>query len=326
MITAAALLVLLVLSACGAGAQQETAGTQTPDHTAEAPQAQPTVKTVKDDLGREVSVPSAPARIVAGEFASELLALGLKPVGSGENGFKIVYTLKEMEGVERIGDPPNLEKILELQPDLVIAPTVFLEIYQEQMEQIGKIAPVYYISFDQDPIYGIFTKLAALVGKQPEAEAWIKAYEEEARLAREQVKAALGDETVSIFRVEKGRLRIYLNRNFAGYMLRSGLQANAPRPVADEINKNPFGSAVQISLEKLPEYAGDHLLLIVRDEGDDRQAFAEIEQLELWKNLPAVKNGKVHRLGTDKYYGSDIVTIRETMKETAAMLGGGKTP
>jgi iron complex transport system substrate-binding protein len=188
------------------------------------------------------------------------------------------------------------------------------------MDQISKIAPVYYLSFDQDPIYGIFTKLASLVNKEPEADAWIKGYEEEADSARTQLKQSLGNETVSVFRVEKGRLRIYLNRNFGGYMLHSGLQANAPEAVTAEIAKNPFSSAIEISLEKLHEYAADHMLLIVRNEGDDKAAMEEIEKLSLWKSLPAVKNGRVHKLETEKYYGSDIVTIRETMKETVTML------
>lgn len=71
------------------------------------------------------------------------------------------------------------------------------------MEQISKIAPVYYLSFDQDPIYDIFTKIASLVNKEPEADAWIKGYEEEADAARTQLKQSLGKETVSIVRVER---------------------------------------------------------------------------------------------------------------------------
>lgn len=342
---AVAVLLLLLLAACSGneptapapeeaqgsgqanvqeGAQEDEKGNVGEEEPNDTPEA-PLTKLVTDDLGREIEVPASPERVIAGEFASELLAVGVKPIAAGDNSFKIVYTVEEMKGVETIGDPPNVEKIVELQPDLVVAPTVFQEIYPEQMDQIGKLAPVYYISFDQDPIYGIFKKVAALVGKEQEADAWIQGYEQEAEAAREQVKTALGDETVSIFRVEKGRLRIYLNRNFAGYMLHSGLQANAPALVAAEIEKNPFGSATEISLELLPEYAGDHLFLIVRDEGDDQGAFAEIEQLDLWKNLPAVKNGRVHKIETDKYYGSDIATIRETMKEAAAMLAGGSS-
>ncbi|MBD2847656.1 ABC transporter substrate-binding protein [Paenibacillus sp. IB182496] len=285
-------------------------------------QAGADTKQVTDDLDRVIEVPLQPQRIVAGEFAVELLELGLKPVGAGNNSFKIPFIEDKMEGIAPIGDPPDAEVILDLQPDLVIVPTVFQEIYPEPMKQIEKIAPVYYVSFEQDPIYGIFVRLAELVGKKDEADRWIAAYEQEAATAQGQVDEALGEETVSIFRVENGRLRIYLNRNFGGYALHSSLQANAPVAVADEIAEQPYGSAIQISLEMLPEYAGDRLLLIVRGEGDDAAAMTDIEELELWKSLPAVQNGQVHKLDTETYYGSDIVTIREGMKAIAAMLTG----
>ncbi len=328
-----AFLMLLTISACSNNGKQNSGESFPPVESQQAEvnntettgdSEEPATKKVTDDLGREVEVPVAPKRIIAGEFASELLALGVKPVGAGDNSFKIVYTADQMAGVERIGDPPNAEKILDLKPDLVLVPTVFGEIYKEQMDQIGKIAPVYYLSFDQDPIYDIFTKIADLVNKKPEADAWIEGYEAEAGIAREQLKQLLGDETITIFRVEKGRLRIYLNRNFGGYMLYSGLKANVPETVKAEIAKAPFSSAIEISLEMLPEYATDHMLLIVRNEGDDKAAMEEIEKLGVWKNLPAVKSGHVHKLETEKYYGSDIVTIRETMKEVIGMLVNGK--
>lgn len=327
LLIAAVIIVLgLLASACGSGETNKPAQSEKPDNSASGQvkdtEEQQKTRTVKDDLGQDVEIPVSPKRIIAGEFASELLALGVKPVGAGENGFKVVFTQNEMEGVERIGDPPNPEKILELNPDLIIVSTVFKDIYPEQMDQLSKVAPIFYISYDQDPIYNIFTKVADLVGKTEEAQDWIKAYEQESAAAREKLKASLGDETVSIFRVEKGRLRIYLNRNFAGYMLRSSLQAKAPAAVADEIVKDTNSSAIEISLEKLPDYAGDHLFVIVRSEGDDKGAFEEIEQTALWQNLKAVKNGNVHFLDTNKYYGSDVVTIRETMKEAVEMLSG----
>ncbi|MDF2835562.1 MAG: hypothetical protein K0Q63_1202 [Paenibacillus sp.] len=315
---------VLLLGACGTEGNNQADAEATSNVSSQPVQSaisnENETKLVKDDLNREVEVPLHPKAIVAGEFASELLALGVRPVGAGDNGFKIVYTQTEMEGVERIGDPPNPETVLELNPDLVIAPTVFLEIYPEQMEKIAKLAPVFYISFDQDPIHDIFMKIADLIGKTEEAKAWIASYEAEAQAGRDKLSSAIGDETVTIFRVEKGRLRIYLNRNFAGYMLRTGLQANAPGAVAAEIEQNPYASAKEISLELLPQYAGDHIFLIVRDDGDDKAEFDAIEKSGIWNNLEAVKNGNVHRLETDKYYGSDIVTIRETMKEALDML------
>jgi iron complex transport system substrate-binding protein len=320
-------MLICVLAACGANTNKPAATPQETNAINGNEQATNTTageeqetRTITDDLDREVAIPVAPQRVIVSDFSSELLAVGVSPIAVGNNDHKIIYTQNLLSTAESIGDPPSVEKILDLQPDLIIMSTVMNQIYPEIVEQIEKIAPLVYISFDQDPIYDIFPKVADLVGKSEEAKQWIADYEQEAQVAREQVKAAIGDEAVSIFRIEKGRLRIYLNRNFAGYMLNSGLKVNTPEAVAAEIAKNKFASAVEISLEKLPDYAADHMFLIVRDSADDQGAYEEIQKSALWKSLPAVQNGNVHLLDTDKYYGSDIMTIRETMKEAAAML------
>lgn len=331
-ILAAAMLALL--AACGGGSAAEsgaTAGSSAPvsqppaegtsDSAPKAPAA--ATRTFADDLGRKVEIPAAPARVVVSDFSAEMLAVGVKPIAAGNNDFKIVFTQNAMSGVEAIGDPPNAEKIIQLNPDLIVMSTVSREIYPQVTEQLEKVAPIVYFSFEQDPIYETFPKIADAVGKPQEAKKWIADYEREMQQARERVKAAIGDKTVSVFRIEKGRLRIYLNRNFAGYMIRTSLQTKAPAAVAAEIAKNKFGSAVQISLEKLPEYAADHMFVIVRGEGDDQAALKEIESSALWKNLPAVRNGNVYFIDTDKYYGVDIATIRETMKEAADLLVKG---
>ncbi len=90
----------------------------------------------------------------------------------------------------------------------------------------------------------------------------------------------------------------------------------------EEIAKAKWANAVEISLEKLPEYAGDKMLVIVAGEGDDQDEYQAIKDTALWKSLPAVKNGDVYFLDTLKYYNSDNVTVRETMKEMAALLTG----
>lgn len=247
-----------------------------------------TMRLFTDDAGRTVEIPVAPQRVIVTDFAAELIAVGVTPIAAGENDFKNVFTQAAMAGVERIGDPPNVEKIVSLDPDLIILSTIYPQIYPELLPLLEAIAPVILFSFDQDPIYDTFPKIADAVGKAEQVQAWIVEYEQERDAARTQVQAALGDENVSIFRVEADRLRVYLNRNFGGYMLYTALQVTPPLAVADEIAKTPFGSATQISLEALPDYAADHIFVIVRNEGDDQVEFQRIQALDLWKNLPAV--------------------------------------
>jgi iron complex transport system substrate-binding protein len=320
----AAIMLAVLLASCGT---EPTTGIhnagnkETASANSSVGAAKPQMRTFTDDLGRKVEIPVSPKRVIVNDFSAEMMAVGVKPIAAGNNDFKITFIKNELAvGVDSIGDPPNAEKILQLSPDLIVMSTISHDIYPNVVEQLEKVAPVVYFSFEQDPIYETFPKIADAVGKPQEAKKWIEDYELDMKRSREKVKAAIGDETVSVFRIEKGRLRVYLNRNFAGYMVRTSLQTKAPAAVAAEIAKNKYGSAVEISLEKLPEYAADHMFIIVRGQGDDQAAFKEIENSAIWNSLPAVRNGNLYFIDTDTYYGVDILTIRETMKEAADML------
>ncbi|MBB6732955.1 ABC transporter substrate-binding protein [Cohnella sp. CBP 2801] len=309
------LVLLLLLAAAGCGRQSAEPGT--PESTAAA---EPQTRLFTDDLGRQVEIPVHPRRVVTSEFSAEALTVGVTPIGLGPNDLKNPFTRDRLAGIDNIGDPPDAEKILELKPDLILFSQFMPDIYPDVMEKIEQIAPVVYISF-QDPIYDVLPKVADAVGQPKAAADWIQGYEAERTKAQERVRQSIGDKTVSIFRIEKGRLRIYLSTNFGGYALRSALEAKAPAAVQAEIDKSPpWTNAVQISLEKLPEYAGDILLLVAAGDDDSQAAYREIRQSKLWQSLPAVKNGMVYELDTATYYNADNVTVRETMKEMADML------
>jgi len=273
-----------------------------------------------DDMGRDVEIPVSPQNAVVCEFSPIAVTVGVQPAAVCNNDFLNSFVKSSLEGIDTVGDPPNLEKIVSIAPDLMVFSSVYPAIYPDIMEKLEKAAPVVYIEF-KDPIYDVFPKVADVLGKKASVEDWIKDFEAERDDAREKVKSSIGDETVSILLVEDGGMRAYLSTNFGGYVVRSALQANAVDKIKEEIAKDRWKNAVSISLELLPEYVGDHLLLIVEAEDD----YKELQQTALWKGLPAVKNGNVYPLDPDKYYNSDILTIRETMKEVADLLASGKS-
>lgn len=304
------MLMLAFAAACSSVTEQPSGGSS-------GEEAGKNVKTrvYTDDMGREVEIPTAPQKAVVCEFSPIAITVGVQPAAVCNNDFKNSFSQSSLVGIDSIGDPPNAEKIVSISPDLMIFSSVYPEIYPEIMGKIEKIAPVVYVEF-KDPIYEIFPKVANVLGKQSMVDGWIKDYEAEMHRAREKVKKAIGDETVSILRIEKGRIRAYLSTNFGGYVVRTALQARAVDGVQQEIDKDRWKNAVVISQELLPEYVGDHLFLVVEEESE----YKEIQKSALWKELPAVKNGKVHLLDPEKYYNMDILTIRETMKEVAELL------
>ena len=72
-------------------------------------------------INGEVQIPKNPQRVVmvAGAFTGHLLALGLKPVGAGDESFNS-YTEGKLDDVVNIGNDVPYEKIMELQPDLIV--------------------------------------------------------------------------------------------------------------------------------------------------------------------------------------------------------------
>ena len=85
---------------------------------------------VQHKLGT-ICIPTEPERIVALDprhLADPLLALGVKPVGmavpiyQGNEGL-LGLTPEHIEGIENIGDAyqPSMEKILGLEPELILA-------------------------------------------------------------------------------------------------------------------------------------------------------------------------------------------------------------
>lgn len=79
--------------------------------------------------------------MVAGAFTGHLLALGLKPVGTGDESFNS-YTEGKLDDVVNIGNDVPYEKIMELQPDLIV---VWND--PETIEKLSKIAPTVAVEY-----------------------------------------------------------------------------------------------------------------------------------------------------------------------------------
>ncbi|MCG0314984.1 MAG: iron ABC transporter substrate-binding protein, partial [Calditerricola sp.] len=75
--------------------------------------------------GKTVEIPAHPKRIVMPyEYLGNALALGVKPVGVSQAVMENPYIRDQAKGIENVGNPMSLEKVAELNPDLII---VYLE-------------------------------------------------------------------------------------------------------------------------------------------------------------------------------------------------------
>jgi len=334
-------LFLLLLTACGGGNTGNNGGTASPSapaetatstpaaspsdsepaNTAEASSAQPAVRAYTDALGRTVDIPTAPKKIVAHYYAAEITALGIPMIATNYLNAKLALTDDQLQGVEDIGGmslAPNLEKTLSLAPDLILVPD-FLE--QADLDALTKIAPTVVVGYGAD----VFTRLrtlADIAGQPDTAEKWIQAYEQKAKEKRALVQSKIQDgETASAFIMYAADKQLYVyNKQRLGPTMYDAFGFSIPPNVTKLFESEPDSLWKTISLETLPDYAGDRLFFISSDETEEsKKSIEEIVNGPIWKTLPAVKNGKAYIV--DKRWSmNDPLTLDWLLDEMAELL------
>lgn len=292
--------------------QGSAVGSQATSSASTGPQER-TVATVNGDI----TIPAHPQRIVATYYVGELTALGMKPIGTvtrqlGEANPNLAsYT----DGMADIGASPNLEKITALDPDLIIA-TDFDEI---AYDSYAKIAPTIVIPWSDDDVWAKLRMLAKLLGKEAEAEAYIKGYEDKAAKAREAIKGHVGaDETVSVLMFNGKKIGVFGARDI-GYSLYEGLKLTPPPAVKEKMQDPTFSSDWSVSMEAIPDFAADRIFVATYNEEGDN-TYKELQKLSIWTSLPAVKNNKVYLVRADQWFTYDPISVGVTLDEAVRLL------
>ena len=261
-------------------------------------------------------VPNRIERLVVlnrGSF-DNAIALGLQPVATVtvqrlENLFS-----DQLSGVVDLGstDSPNLERMLQLRPDLILG----FEKQRRVYNQASQIAPTVLIPSEHSGDWKErFSFTANALDKSDQAKEVIDAYN--SRL--EDFKRAMGGDsssptqsdnsnpTISIVRIYPDKITLYTNVGFIGTILED---AGLPRPPSQDLNLEETQasgfSPIQytISREAFDKADGDTIFVIVgnRDEKID-DVLTELKADPLWSQLKAVQHNAVYKVG-DHWVGS----------------------
>lgn len=298
--TLASLLLLsfiLVLSACGT------------NNAAEQPQTK-----VISTVNGEVEVPLHPKRIVAGEYLGSLIAVGITPIGTSDHHIKNPYFQEYLKDVENIGEGNgNVEKILALEPDLIIMD----DMYPELNEQMSKIAPTVVIPYASlKTVHEEVAYFGDLLGREEEAKAWLTDYDTRTASAQEKVLQVIpADSTFSVIESSDNSL-MAVGTSFGkgGQPIYNGFGFKPPAEIAAEMADPGWAS---FSAEVLPKYAGDYIILT-----SDSETLDELQADPIWGALPAVKNNHVFLWTSDRSGYWDPIAILSQTEELAAWLTG----
>lgn len=309
------LLILLLLAACAAPTETADEAAE-PDLTTTEPEAEDVtetasavepeeatavaeaeIRTITDALGREVTIPVNPQRIVTlSEIDTDsLLALGIVPVGApnGRGQTTLPTYLQPLladqtTAIGGIGEP-NLETILTLEPDLIVYSDPYGPL-AERIPELEQIAPVVvpYVDTGDWHWKAVFMAVAETLDQTAAAETWMQAYDQ--RTA--DLGAQLPDDMqeVSIVRWMADGPRILLANAFSSQVL-SDVGFARPKVQLDLAGTHPVHTDV-ISMEQVELVDADIVFAGgLNPEGD--VAMAEALADPLVQTLTAVQSNRL---------------------------------
>jgi len=278
----------------------------------------PNCRVILHDAGKSC-VPLNPSRVVAIGTLEELLALDIKPVGAafwvagGGSGDIPAYLGDRAAGITNLGNTaqPNLERIIQLKPDLIIGVPHGIKPMHKLLSQI---APTVVLDGADPEWKAFFVRVADVLNRSQQAQQLLDAYEQ--RLTEFQHRIGRSDSDangmfkqmrVSVIRSYSNGLRIYMRESFNGSILED---AGLLRPPAQD--KDTW--AKDVSLESIPEMEGD-VIFVTHDNPKD-SLLNQISDQPLWHYLEAVQHNKVYTVDHEYWIGgSSIIAANRVLDD-----------
>ncbi|MCL6586734.1 MAG: iron-hydroxamate ABC transporter substrate-binding protein [Anoxybacillus sp.] len=290
-------LFLFLLGACGnneSTRQLDQSGKKL--STASEKGAEAKTVTYQSEIG-PVEVPANPQRIVTLAYGENVIALGGKVVGIDEWTSKNPLFQEKLKGVEVVSED-NLEKIVELNPDLIIgSPTM------KNLDKLKEIAPTVVYTWGKLDYLTQQIEIGKLINKEQEAKKWVEDFKKRAEATGKAIKEKIGENaTVSVIENDEKQLYVFGNNWARGTeLLYQTMGLNMP----EKVKEKALGPGYYpLSVEVLPQFAGDYMILSKYQEGD-----TSFMKTDTWKNIPAVKNNRVLELNTLAITYSDPITM-----------------
>lgn len=299
------LLLVLIVSACGGNKQEQSSSpsaSAAPESSApassEAPSQEASAGTViYESENGPVEIPANPQRIIGLTNAPNIISLDGKLVGVDEWTKKNPLFADKTANVETVSDA-DLEKIIELDPDLIIAGS-----WMNNLDKMSEIAPTIVYTWGKLDYLAQQLEIGKLLSKEAETQAWIDDFTSRAKAAGDEIKAKYGENvTVSVFEYDLKDVYVFGNNWARGTeILYQAMGLKMPAKVEQDALEPGYYT---LSQEVVPEYAGDFIVLSKNKEGNG--AFLDSET---WKNIPAVKNNQVIEIDTEASSYSDPTTL-----------------
>jgi iron complex transport system substrate-binding protein len=290
---------VLLIAGCGVGSQEPAARDETRGDAAQSPSKAATFPIEVEHKYGTTTIPAKPERIVTLGLSDQdaVLALGGRPVGAidwfKERPYGLWPWTKDLWGTtppEIVGerDDYNLEKILTLKPDLILA--LYSGMSADQYAELSKIAPTVGQPKDFADYGAPWQDMTLMAGKAMglEAEAAQKIADIDARFAeiRDEHPEWKDKGVAVVDPYEPGKYAVFQKTDpKAAFVEELGLS------VPDEINTTAKdNNAAEISSERLDLIDTDLIVVLAFDTNAAKQQLAADP---VFQGLEAVKDGRV---------------------------------
>lgn len=293
-------IILLTMSigviGCGTTSGQQTTTATTDKGTTKM------FTTVKGDI----EIPTDPKKIVTDYYLGEFLALDVKPIIASDYALANPFLAEYVEGIQPLNvtsAETSLEMITAAEPDLIVT------LKEEDYGTYSKIAPTVLIPYGTYNDEELFMYIADMLGKTEEAEVYSNEFKTKALASKEEIQSIVGDQTVSIIEVWPKELYV-MGSHFArgGSILYDLWELKAPEVTQTTMVEQDKVYDV-VSLEKIPEYAGDFIIYGVLSDTDS----SFLDKSKIWNGLLAVKDKKVMSYEQVAFMHSDPITLNNQL-------------
>lgn len=251
-------------------------------------------------------------------LTNDLLALDVTPVGSVMGGKArdfLEHVKDRLQQTEKIGvaADPDMEAILALKPDMIVADNEFAG---QDLQKYERIAPTHLFDLNDGTWRDHLRDIAKLVQREEQAEQFIHDYEAQKEEVKRLIHAEIGDGKVMAIRIAAKELRVFGMRRPMGPLLFEDLALQPANGV-----ENIDAAYEKISQEVLPDFDADAIFVVVNQEEEAQKVFAELQDNPIWQGLKAVKANHVYVIKEQPWLDYSALGNKMALDEAEAMFG-----
>ncbi len=292
---------VLMLAACGNAQSGSTTASNEPNGSGNQSGAATTTEaktiTYQSENG-PVEVPANPQRVVVLDGSAGTLAKLGVPIVGVDTWTMSNPNMKPYLGNAKEVSAENVEQIIELKPDLIIASSS-----TKNLDKLKQIAPLVSFTYNKVDYLTQIEEVAKVVNKAEQGAAWVADFKTRAAKAGADIKAKIGaNSTVSVFEVYGKQMYTFGDAWGRGTeVLYQAMGLKMPGKVKAMTQKDGYYT---LSAEVLPDYMGDYVFFSKYPDSD-----TSFESTDTFKNIPAVKNHHLYEVDARGFTFNDATTL-----------------